>query len=85
MNVGSNDDTKVSWHGPNDDVLNLFTFKLPQNGEYFIDAYENNGKWDLYVAGGNGDIVGDCKPEPKELSKQPALRLLLCHVWGIPH
>lgn len=85
LKVGAKDDTKVLWHGANDDCLTLFTFKLPQNDSYTLDAHLNNDHWDLFVAGGSGDVVGDCKPEPKELTYQPALRLLLCHVWGIPH
>lgn len=70
-------------------LLGTFSFALPNRRDVILDAYskyENAFEWDLYVAGGDGSVVGDCYLKEGETVKKvgkSAARVLQCHVWGI--
>lgn len=77
------------------EVLNFFTFALPSNRSFFLDAYaKDNNNWDVYVAGGDGTVVGECEAASERIGKwyykafqffngDKGLRELMCHVWGV--
>lgn len=78
LDLEKNPSAIVTPKGPTDNVLETFTFNLPNAVNIKIDAYQLNDQWDLYVAGSDQGTVGYCSIAVEQMGSLTAARLLLC-------
>ncbi|CAN3373036.1 hypothetical protein DIURU_005340 [Diutina rugosa] len=75
---------QVQLKGKDDNPLSFFTFTLPENTQFVIDAYKSydDQHWDVYVAGGSGHIVGSCHADGDAVQKvsNTVARAIVCSV-----
>ena len=70
--------------GDDDNPLKFFTFRLPKEQQYMMDAYNSydDQHWDVFVSSGSGNVVGTCYSDgdaPQKVSNTVA-RMIKCSI-----
>lgn len=81
--LGQDRDAEVAFEDYSN-IFKKFTFSLPGRRDVKIDGYEQGEDINLYIAGGNGDVIGGCHKDDQEQHDSRVGKVLQCDVWNIP-
>lgn len=81
--LGQDRDAEVTFEDYSN-IFKKFTFSLPGRRDVKIDGYEQGEDINLYIAGGNGDVIGGCHKDDQEQPGSRVGKVLQCDVWNVP-